>query len=444
MRRVGGELGTRLAWSWSGTADSLAPDPQVGARDEREPGVETMRDRRKQRVPEWESPRGELALVMTGGGARAAYQVGVLRAIARRFPDLEFQIVTGVSAGAINAVYLCSRNVPFEQAVDELAAMWSALSTERVYRSDSPSLGTSLIRWGARLVSGNSPVRPRVRGLMDTEPLREFLSGIVCQDDGTIDGLTEKLGRGALKAAAITTLNYSTGQTMTWVQGRGISTWERPNRRSAITRLTVDHIMASAALPLIFPAVQIGHDWHGDGGVRLAAPLSPALHLGARRVLAMTTRYQKSFEEADIPETVGYPPPMQVVGHLMSAIFLDVIDQDALRLERLNSLLRKLPEEERDGLREIELLVLRPSQDLGRLAGEYEPILPRSLRFLLRGIGSKETSSPDFLSMLMFQPDYLKRLIEIGERDGEARMPEIAALLDDGFVEPVGEVAESR
>ncbi|MFN2443546.1 MAG: patatin, partial [Thermoanaerobaculia bacterium] len=162
----------------------------------------------------------------------------------------------------------------------------------------------------------------------------------------------------------------------------------------------------------------------------LVAPLSPALHLGARRIIAMTTRYQQTFEEADQPESVGYPPPVQVVGHLMSAIFLDVIDQDAMRLERLNSVLRKLPEEEREGMSVVDLLVLRPSVDLGRLAGEYEPKIPPSLRFLLRGLGSEETSRSDFLAMLMFQPDYIRRLLEIGEADGEARMDEISAILD--------------
>ncbi|HEY0590715.1 MAG TPA: patatin-like phospholipase family protein [Thermoanaerobaculia bacterium] len=388
-----------------------------------------MQDRRRQDTRNRENPRGDLALVMTGGGARAAYQVGVLKAIARRFPDLEIQIITGVSAGAINAIALAANGASFSTATTELAAHWSRLRTSDVIRSDSPAIGSNVFRWGWRLVSGGSPLRPDVRGFCDTQPLEQFLRGMLCGGGREIDGLTEKLAAGALKAVAVTTLNYATNQTVTWVMGRGIDLWERPNRRSAHARITIDHIMASAALPLIFPAVKLGDHWHGDGGIRLSAPLSPALHLGAKRILAMTTRYQPTFEEADQPDTLGYPPPVQVIGNLMDAIFLDVIDQDAMRLERLNTLLRKLPEEERDGMKEIDLLIIRPSVDLGKLAGEYETEIPSSLRFLLRGLGSKETSGSDFLSMLMFEPEYLCRLMEIGEADGEARMPEIEALL---------------
>ncbi|HSN67748.1 MAG TPA: patatin-like phospholipase family protein [Thermoanaerobaculia bacterium] len=388
-----------------------------------------MQDRRRQDTPQIEPPRGDLALVMTGGGARAAYQVGVLKAIARRFPDLEIQIITGVSAGAINAVFLAAHRGDFKTMTAELAEHWSRLRTGDVIRSDSPARRRKAIRTVWRLLKGGSPFSSDARGICDTQPLEQVLRRMLCGGGREIDGLAENLAEGSLKSVAVTTLNYATNQTVTWVMGRGIDLWERPNRRSSHARITIDHIMASSALPLIFPAVQLGSSWHGDGGIRLSAPLSPALHLGAKRILAMTTRYQQTFEEADVPETHGYPPPVQVIGNLMDAIFLDVIDQDALRLERLNTLLRKLPEEERGGMKEIDLLVLRPSVNLGRLAGEYETEIPSSLRSLLRGLGSKETSGSEFLSMLMFEPDYLTRLIEIGEADGEARMPEIEALL---------------
>jgi NTE family protein len=390
-----------------------------------------MQDRRRRDTRTTEHPRGDLALVMTGGGARAAYQVGVLKAIARRFPDLDIQIITGVSAGAINAVYLAAHPGDFATMTAELAEHWSRLRTVDVIRSDSQAVSSNVFRWGWRLLSGSSPLRPNVRGFCDTDPLEQVLRRMLSGGGKEIEGLTEKLAAGGLKAVAVTTLNYATSQTVTWIMGRGIDVWERPNRRSAHARITIDHVMASAALPLIFPAVQLGDAWHGDGGIRLSAPLSPALHLGARRILAMTTRYQQTFEEADQPDTLGYPPPVQVIGNLMDAIFLDVIDQDAHRLERINKLIRKLPEDQRDGMKEIDLLVLRPSVDLGRLAGEYETEIPHSLRFLLRGLGSKETNGSDFLSMLMFEPEYLTRLIEIGEADGEARMPEIEALLAD-------------
>lgn len=395
-----------------------------------------MMERRSGDPANGESPRGDLAVVLTGGGARAAYQVGVLRAIARHFPELTIQIVTGVSAGAINAVYLCSRDAPFAAVVEDLADHWDRLRTEDVFRSDSPSMGSMAARWALRLASGGSKLRPHTEGLVDTAPLEGVLRGMLCGGANEITGLHENLSKGRLKALAVTTVNYTTGQTFTWVMGRGIELWERPNRRSVHARITIDHIMASSALPLVFPAVKLGDAWHGDGGIRLAAPLSPALHLGASRVLAMTTRYQQTFEEADLPKAVGYPPPIQIAGMLMSAIFLDVIDQDAHRLERLNMLLRKLPEEDREGMREVDLLVLRPSVDLGRLAADYEPKIPSSLRFLLRGLGAQETSSADFLSLLLFEREYLHRLMEIGEADAEARMDEIAALLDDSAEAP--------
>lgn len=395
-----------------------------------------MIDRRLPGGENGESRRGDLAVVLTGGGARAAYQVGVLRAIARHFPALTIQVVTGVSAGAINAVYLCSRDASFARIVDDLAGHWDGLRTDDIFRSDSPSMRRMAARWALRLTSGGSKKLPDVKGLVDTAPLEGVLRGMLCAGGNEIIGLREKLARGGLKAVAVTTVSYTTGQTFTWVMGRGIELWERPNRRSVHARITIDHIMASSALPLIFPAVKLGDAWHGDGGIRLAAPLSPALHLGARRVLAMTTRYQQTFEEADLPKAPGYPPPIQIAGMLMNAIFLDVIDQDAYRLERLNALLRKLPEEQRDGLREIDLLVLRPSVDLGQLAAEYEPKVPPSLRFLLRGLGAQETSSADFLSLLLFEREYLHRLMEIGEKDGEARMEEIAALLDESAERP--------
>jgi NTE family protein len=372
---------------------------------------------------------GGLAVVLGGGGARAAYQVGLLRVLGRRLPDLRFDVVTGVSAGAINAVYLASHPGSLAAAAEGLSDFWRRLEADHVFRVDAPSLGRMLLAWAGRLISGGSRLGPRVRGLVDTAPLRELLGrAFTARPDGEIVGIAENLAAGRLRSIALTTLDYSTGRTITWVQGRDIEAWERPNRRSARARIGVDHVLASASLPLLFPAVRLGSDWHGDGGVRLTAPLSPALHLGADRVLAISTRYRRSHEEADRPATAGYPPPAQILGHLMNAIFLDVLDQDVARLEMLNGVIRHLPPGACPGLRAIDILALRPSQDLGRLASHYEVRLPRAFRFLTRGLGTRETASPDFLAMLMFQPDYLNRLIEIGEADAEARWDEIAAV----------------
>jgi NTE family protein len=376
------------------------------------------------------APSNDLAIVLTGGGARAAYQVGVLRSIVRRFPAARFDIITGVSAGAINALFLASRTTPLEETVEELSELWMNLHLRDVIRVDALSLLRHVLSWGVTLVSGGLPVKLQARGLVDTAPLRRLLTRVLPQNgEGEIAGVAENIAHCQPKAVAVTTLNHTTGQTVTWVSGCGIETWERPLRRSVKTKLTIDHVMASAALPIVFSAVRLGHSWYGDGGIRLAAPLSPALHLGARRILAISTSYAQSFAEAETPETEGYPPPAQILGQLMDAIFLDMVDEDALRLERANAFLRDLPPEQRHGFRIVDLLVVRPSHDLGSLAGQYEHLLPRGFRFLTRSLGTRETSRPDFLSLLMFQPQYLQKLIEIGEADADARMDDIERLI---------------
>jgi len=373
-------------------------------------------------------PTSNLAIVLPGGGARAAYQAGVLRTISERFPDTRFQIITGVSAGAINAVFLASRWTPFRETVRHLLDLWENLEVENVFRVDTLSLARSVMGWGARLISGGRPVARRVRGLVDTTPLYDLLTLLFPSEDarGAIAGIRDNR---RLHALALTTLNYSTGQTVTWVTGRDLRTWERPLRRSAVTEFTVDHIMASCALPLLFPAVRLGRSWYGDGGIRLASPLSPALMLGADRILAISTHYAKSLDEAEQPTTPGYPPPAQILGQLMNAVFLDMIDEDAIRLERSNEFLHDLPPEKRRGYRIVDLVVVRPSVDLGKLAAKFEPRLPRGFRFLTRSLGTRETTSPDFLSLLLFQPDYLRELISIGAADAAAKIEEIGRLV---------------
>jgi NTE family protein len=372
---------------------------------------------------------GDLAFVLTGGGARGAYQVGVFRYLARTFPQLRIPIVTGVSAGAINAALMAQHHGTLLQAADELAALWSELTPERIFRVDVRGLVRNMGSWGLQL-AGAGLRESRVRGLVDTEPLYRLLQDVLKPVNGELTGIDYNLHRKTLRALALGTTSYTTGQSVIWVQGREVNTWERPQRRSVQTRLQVEHVMASAALPLFFPAVQIGDHWYGDGGVGLTAPLSPALHLGAHKILAVSTRHASSFEEADIPDVKGYPPPAQVLGVLYDAIFLDQIDQDVSRMERMNELLRKLPEEKRDGMRIVDLLVVRPSCDLSSLAGALEPKLPRAFRLLTRGLGTRETERPEVLSMIMFQPDYVKRLIQLGEEDAERQVEQIAAFLE--------------
>ena len=371
----------------------------------------------------------ELALVLTGGGARGAYQVGVMQWLARNYPELEVPILTGVSAGAINAAHVAAHPGTFKQACYELRHLWSELTPDHIFRAGAGSLAWHATRFGMRLVSGGVLPAPQVRAFLDTKPLWTTLEESLPVVDGELTGIKANIERGKLKAAAITATSYTTGQSVTWVQGRDISTWTRPQRRSEQTTLRLEHVMASAALPIFFPAVKVGNAFYGDGGIRLAAPLSPALHLGAGKIIAVSTRYARTQAESAIAMVNSYPPPAQVLGVLMNAIFLDLVDQDAVRLERINHLLEHLPADERDGMRPVKLLVVRPSRDLGTLVTEYEPRLPPAFKFMTRGLGTRETRSPDVLSMLMFQRDYLTRLMEIGEADAEARAEEIQAFL---------------
>lgn len=374
-------------------------------------------------------PPDNLAVLLTGGGARAAYQVGLLKGIARHFPRLRFQIITGVSAGAINAVYLAAHRGTLAEIADRLADMWCELDSSHIYQWD----------WKTMLPfrSAMASVFPRKKwtharphGIVDTGPLRKLLCRILGVPPGTpIPGVAANIRSGDLTALALMTLDYSTGQSVRWVQGRDYNTFDGPNRRAEPTLMTVEHVLASSALPFVFPAVRIGTSWHGDGGIRLAAPLSPAVHLGATRILAMSTGYQRTEAEANIPAITGYPPAAQLLGQLVNAIFLDVIDEDVERMQRMNELIRKMDPVERNGLKPIELLVLRPSIDLGKLAGDYEKLLPAKLKLLVRALGAKETESPDFISLLMFEPEYTRRIIEIGEMDVESRLDELRTFL---------------
>ncbi|MBI5362878.1 MAG: patatin-like phospholipase family protein [Planctomycetes bacterium] len=361
---------------------------------------------------------GDLALVMGGGGARAAYQAGLLRGLVRLHPEFAPSIVTGVSAGAINAACLASRAGPFGERVEFLVELWKSLSTEQVFRVDGRVLAANAVRAGMKLVSGGAIHGPKVRALVDTAPLRELLlRACEAAPDGSIPGIERNVAAGTPRAFAITAASYSTGQSITFVQGRGVEPWTRAQRRSVLGPITVDHVMASAALPIFFPAIEVGGRWYGDGGMRLTAPLSPAVHLGARRILAISTRYVRTQEEADRALVDAYPPPAQVLGVLFNSVFLDQFDADAQAMERINALLATSSGTNAADLRRLELCLLRPSRDLGRLANEHEPALPRAFRFMTRGLGTRETRSNDLLSLIMFQPDYLTRLIELGEQD---------------------------
>jgi NTE family protein len=376
--------------------------------------------------------RGTLALAVSGGGARGAYQVGFLQWLAEHYPDLEIPILTGVSAGAINTAYLANHQGTFREKVEGLAAVWETLTLDRVFRVDAGSIAGHVARWSMRLLMGTASHVMETRSLVDASPLQALLEQVLKPVSGALAGIHENLLERRLRAVAITTSNYSTGQSVTWVQGINLVPWTRAHRKAIPCTLCLDHILASASLPLFFPAVNIGGCWYGDGGIRMTAPLSPAVHLGADRILAISTKYLPSGEEADCPNINGYPPPVQVLGALYNALFLDVFDYDALRIERINFLVKQVPLDKRGGLRCVDLLLLRPSRDLGKLANAYELELPSPFRFMTRGLGTQETRSNDILSVLMFQPDYLRRLLDLGYADAGARREEIAAFFAKG------------
>src|SRR4051812_3646663 len=368
-------------------------------------------------------PDEALGLMLGGGGARGAYQAGVLRGIARRFPELRFPILAGISAGAVNTVHLASHEGTLAQSADDLISLWLALSPEKVYDVRSAPLIRNAFSWGARLMSGGfKPGREPMRGMVNTEPLRQYLNAVLDRAaDGSLPGISRNIERGLLKAVALSATSYTTGQSVTWIEGRDVDLWQRPQRRTEPARISVEHVMASGALPMLFPAVRVGNEWYGDGGVRLTAPLSPSLHLGATRIITISTKYTKSHEEAASPATLGYPPPAQVLGVLYNSIFLDLIDEDILRMKKVNQLLSLLPPARREHMKIVDILVLRPSQDLGRLAAKFEPKLPGLFRYLTRGLGTKQTASPDLISLILFQADYLKALIDLGEEDAAAQ-----------------------
>ncbi len=370
-----------------------------------------------------------LGLVMSGGGARAAYQVGFLRSLGKHYPELCFPIITGVSSGAINAAFLANETGPLHGKAERLSAIWEGLNIDKVFRVDPGSISRHVLSWGLRLITGGATGTVTARSLVDTSPIRHLLTDILKPEGGKLNGISRNISAGTLKAIAITASSYTTGQSITWVQGEGVRPWQRAHRKSVFEDIGVEHIMASASLPMLFPSVYVNGSWYGDGGIRLTAPLSPAIHMGARKLLAISTRHIPTPTEAKAPRLDDYPAPAKVIGAMYNAIFLDVFDNDALRLERINSLIKNLPEPNREGLTPVKLLMLRPSEDLGNLAAKYEPQLPKPFRFMTRGWGTREYRSTDMLSLVMFQTDYIHHLIEMGEKDADARRDEIGEFL---------------
>ncbi|MET0283936.1 MAG: patatin-like phospholipase family protein [Polyangiales bacterium] len=371
-------------------------------------------------------------MVMSGGGARAAYQVGALRALCELVPTpAPFQVLAGTSAGAINSTGLAVHGDDFRAGVAHLIETWRTLSPEKVYRTDLASLGGIAARWMQQLSTGGLLGNAGVNALLDTRPLRKLLEQTL-----PTERIRSHIWSGHLRGVAVTATSYHTGTAMSFFEGAsGIKPWVRSTRLGVHERITVAHVLASSAIPMFFPPVEIDGAWYGDGCVRLSDPLSPAVHLGAERLVAIGIRYARTPEETDaLNATVkrNRPPAIsEISGVMLNAIFLDSLDADAERLERINAMLSLVPSDVRarmrHPLRRIPLLVLRPSRDLGSLAIEQYRSFPRALRHLLRGIGATGDSGWDLVSYLAFEPAYIDRLMDLGYEDTYARKDEVDA-----------------
>mgnify|MGYP001176473733 FL=1 len=369
------------------------------------------------------------ALVLSGGGARAAYQVGCLRALSHALPNYRPQILTGVSAGAINASHLAAFQGTWQDSVEALVSLWQQMRTEKVYRTGVGPMMGRMTHWGLHFVSGGRLGRKDIRGMVQNAPLRSYLKQHLAADPetGEICGVDQNLADGWLKALAVMTTNYASGRSEAWVDTLEEAIWSGSQVSARRTSLTIDHVMASAALPFFFPAVRLRNHWHGDGGVRLAAPLSPALRLGAKRILAVSPRVKPKDPVEGL--ATSYPSPGQVAGVMLNAVFLDLLDFDALQMQRINDLLRRIPRQNWGNQRQVDVMVLRPQQDLGQIARESQPQMPGAFRFFAGGFGGRDEPTADALSMVNFEPGYIGQLIEFGEQDTRARMDEIEAFL---------------
>jgi NTE family protein len=389
-----------------------------------------------------------LGLVLTAGGARGAYQAGVLERVAE-LPALRgrpspFRIVAGASAGAINGAMIAARGERFAPAAQALAQVWRSLHAQRVYRADLAAIACAAAGLGRDLALGGLTGSTVTSGLLDASPLAETLRGAF-----PARGVANAIRRGDLHAVAISATSYHSGRSFTFVQGRrGHAVWQKSRRVVLPVTLTHRHILASAAIPGVFRPVSLstpaGEAWFGDGGLRLVAPLSPAIRLGARHVLAIGVRSTSAAsvlarEEADSAPArapgrrLASPPLAQVFGVFMNAIFLDHLDADVDHLRRMNALVaqhdaRALAAHD-EGIRHVEPLVLGPSEDLALIAKRFEHRLPRALRFLLAGLGTPDAQSADLNSYLLFDAAYTETLVDLGRRDAEKRIDEIEAFL---------------
>ncbi|MFT5575795.1 MAG: NTE family protein [Bermanella sp.] len=368
----------------------------------------------------------DVALVLPGGGARVAYQVGVIKALATIHKNRDvrnpYRILCGTSAGAINAVALASRSDDFCEAADWLERLWMGLSPDSIYRSDW--LGVINNAWRLMISLFNSGVAVgRPVGLLDNSPLRQLLKKNV-----DFSAISSNISSGHLDALSVTAMNYTEGVSMSFFQGGPEHAgWQRWRRQGIPTPINIAHIMASTAIPTIFPPQRIGRHYYGDGALRQLTPISPALHLGADKVLIIPANGH--LKEYSKPlQRIHSPAFGQIIGHLLNSAFVDGIETDIEHLERINQLIRLLPEQTsvtEHQLKPIDALVISPSEDIDALADDYVQHLPRSIRTFMRRTGSKYSGGVNIASYLLFTHSFAERLITLGYNDAMLQAGEL-------------------
>ena len=375
-------------------------------------------------------PNSRTALILTGGGARAAYQAGVLLAIRELLPDSTrnpFPIVCGTSAGAINAATLACNADNFRGAVEMLVEVWRNMRAGHVYRADPLGILSSGARWLGALMVGWA-IKRSPRSLLDNEPLRHLLERKL--DFGNID---RSIASGSLYAVSLTASGYSSGHSVSFFQARAeVATWQRTHRFGSRTQLGINHLLASSAIPFVFPAIKLHREYFGDGSMRQLAPISPAIHLGAEKILIigagrMTDKVQRQRSDR-------YPTLAQIAGHALSSIFLDGLAVDVERMQRINHTLSIIPDEVKQqsgvALRPVKSLVIAPSERLDYLAARHAKALPWAVRLLLRGIGAMNRQGGALTSYLLFEQPYTRALIDLGYKDTMDRREEVKAFLE--------------
>ena len=371
------------------------------------------------------------ALVLPGGGARGAFQVGVLKALADLVPKgtkNPFAVISGTSAGAVNSVVLASKARRFKIAMAELEHVWANFRCCQVYRTDRRTMLKSSLHWFASIVTGGLVRMPKA--LLDNAPLRELLSR-----DVRFPRIQDALDNGWLDAVAVTAAGYSSAQSHTFFQATDDHPdWHRTRRIGVRGEVNLDHVMASIAVPMIFPPVLIDNEYFGDGAMRQATPLSPAIHLGADRILVIGVRNEVADEEPQPLTEPQYPSFAQIAGYMLDTLFLDGLYSDLERMTRINQLIDAVPPEHRSGvlkeMRPLDTMVIVPSEDLRVHAERHRHELPFAIRALLRGVSGKRPSESRLLSYLLFEKAFTRDLIALGYRDAMAVKDQLLAFVN--------------